>query len=70
MGKRVSRGQIEFDERYFSTEVNLEEKENPRKQGRGSQKVTKVLVMAEIKEVEGKIMKKVKPRKIGFIKSR
>ena len=72
MGKRDSQyslsGQIELDEGFFSTKVNPEEKENPRKRGRGSQKMTKVLVMAESKEVKGKTTKKGKPRKVGFIK--
>jgi len=72
MGKRDERyilsGQIELDEGFFSTEIKEEEKEEPLKRGRGSQKKTKVLVVAESKEVEGKATKKGKPRKVGFIK--
>lgn len=72
MGKRdeqyILSGQIELDEGFFSTEVKPEEKNKPLKRGRGSQKMTKVLVMAESKEVEGEITKKGKPRKVGFIK--
>jgi hypothetical protein len=72
MGKRDSQyslsGQIKLDERFFSTKINPEEKENLRKRGRGSQKMSKVLVMAESKEVEGKATKKGKPRTVGFIK--
>ena len=72
MGKRDSQyelsGQIELDEGFFSTEVQTENKGKPLKQGRGSQKKTKVLVMAESKEVEGEVTKKGKPRKVGFIK--
>ena len=41
-------GQIELDEGFFSTIIPDEEKDKPLKRGRGSQKKTKVLVMAEI----------------------
>jgi len=72
MGKRDSQymlsGQIELDEGFFSTEVKPEDRDKPRKRGRGSQKKTKVLVMAESKKVEGERSKKGKPRKVGFIK--
>jgi len=72
MGKRDGQyelsGQIELDEGFFATEVKSEEKNKPLKRGRGSQKKTKVLVMAESKEVEGKVTKKGRPRKVGFIK--
>lgn len=72
MGKRddqyILSGQIELDEGFFSTEVKPEDKDKPLKRGRGSQKRTKVLVMAESKEVEGKTNKKGKPRKVGFMK--
>lgn len=72
MGKRddqyILSGQIELDEGFFSTRVKPEDKGNPLKRGRGSQKKTKVLVMTESKEVEGKTTKKGKPRKVGFIK--
>ncbi len=51
MGKRdgeyVLAGRIELDEGYFSTEVLEDEKDLPLKRGRGSQKKSKVLVMAK-----------------------
>ena len=72
MGQRDSKyelsGQIELDEGYFTTEIKKEEKDQPLKRGRGSQKKTKVLVMAESKEVEGETSKNGKPRKVGYIK--
>lgn len=72
MGKRDNEytlsGQIELDEGFFSTEVEPDEKNKPLKRGRGSQKKSKVLVMAESKTVEGKTTKKGKPRKVGYIK--
>ena len=72
MGKRDDQytltGQIELDEGFFSTEVRAEDKGRPLKRGRGSQKRTKVLVMAESQEVEGQTTKKGKPRRVGFIK--
>ena len=56
MGKRddeyILAGRIELDEGYFSTEVPTEEKDKPLKRGRGSQKKSKVLVMAESEMVE------------------
>ena len=61
-------GQIELDDGFFSTEVKEQEKGKPLKRGRGSQKKTKVLVMAESKEIEGETSKKGKPRKVGYIK--
>jgi len=72
MGKRNEQyqlcGSIELDEGFFSTEIADEEKDKPLKRGRGSQKKTKVLVMAESKAVEGKTKKNGKPRKVRFIK--
>jgi hypothetical protein len=51
MGKRdgeyVLAGRIELDEGYFSTEIPKEEKKHPLKRGRGSQKKSKVIVMAD-----------------------
>src|SRR5690554_7760566 len=47
-------GAIELDDAFFSTEISIEEKEKPVKRGRGSQKKTKVLVMAESKTVDRK----------------
>ncbi len=72
MGKRDEQyqlsGSIELDEGFFSTEITDQEKDKPLKRGRGSQKKTKVLVMAESKAVEGETKKNGKPRKVRFIK--
>ena len=72
MGKRdeqyILSGIIELDEGFFSTVKSKEEKDKPLKRGRGSQKKSKVLVMAESTPVEGKTTKKGKPRKVGHIK--
>jgi len=73
MGKRdgeyVLAGRIELDEGYFSTEAPQSEKENPLKRGRGSQKKTKVLVMAESDFVES-LKQGEKPRRVGYLKMR
>lgn len=61
-------GQIELDDGFFSTETEKQEKDKQLKRGRGSQKKTKVIVMAESKEIEGETSKKGKPRKVGYIK--
>ncbi|KAA6342869.1 hypothetical protein EZS27_009420 [termite gut metagenome] len=45
-------GILELDEGFFSTEMNEEDKRKPLKRGRGSQKKSKVLVMAESAPVE------------------
>ena len=72
MGKRDDQyqlsGQIELDEGFFSTAIEVEDKDKPLKRGRGSQKKTKVLVMVESKVIEGKTTKKGKPRKVGYLK--
>jgi len=71
MGKRdgeyVLAGRIELDEGYFSTEIPQVEKDKPLKRGRGSQKKTKVLVMAESEFVESP-KPGAKPRRVGYIK--
>jgi len=71
MGKRdgeyVLAGRIELDEGYFSTEIPNEEKGKPLKRGRGSQKKSKVLVMAESEMVEAP-KKGQKPRRVGYLK--
>ena len=63
-------GIIELDEGFFSTEMLEKEKNKPLKRGRGSQKKTKVLVMAESVPVEKNEDKKSKgkPRKVNHIK--
>lgn len=71
MGKRdgeyILAGRIELDEGYFSTEIPLEEKDKPLKRGRGSQKKSKVLVMAESEMIESPKKGK-KPRRVGYLK--
>lgn len=59
---------IELDEGFFTTEIDEEEKDKPLKRGRGSQRKSKVLVMAESIPVEGETTKNGKPRKVGHIK--
>ena len=67
-------GIIELDEGYFSTETPDDQKNMPLKRGRGSQRKTKVLVMAETElptEEEAAKAKKCgrnKPTKVGRIK--
>jgi len=71
MGKRdgeyVLAGRIELDEGYFATEIPEEEKRKPLKRGRGSQKKSKVLVMAESEFVESP-KKGQKPKRVGYLK--
>jgi len=71
MGKRdgeyILAGRIELDEGYFSTEASQEEKDKPLKRGRGSQKKSKVLVMAESEFVESPAKGR-KPRRVGYLK--
>ena len=72
MGMRDARyqleGFVELDEGFFSTEVDNSEKDKPLKRGRGSQKKSKVLVMAESTPVEGELSRNGKPRKVNHIK--
>jgi len=58
-------GVVELDEGFFSTEAGKEYKDQPLKRGRGSQKKSKVLVMAESIPTEDE---KGKSRKVGYIK--
>jgi len=51
-GEYVLAGRIELDEGYFSTETFAAEKDKPLKRGCGSQKKSKVLVMAESETVD------------------
>jgi hypothetical protein len=71
MGKRareyVLAGRIELDEGYFSTETYETEKDKPLKRGRGSQRKTKVLVMAESEIVENPVSGK-NPRRVIYLK--
>lgn len=72
MGKRDAeyslKQVIELDESFFSTEMDEEEKNKPLKRGRGSQKKSKVLVMAESIPIDGQTTNKGNPRKVGHIK--
>ena len=71
MGKRedeyILAGSIELDEGFFSTEIPDNKKQEPLKRGRGSQKKTKVLVMAESELVESPKKGK-KKRRVGYLK--
>jgi DNA-directed RNA polymerase subunit RPC12/RpoP len=71
MGKRdgeyILAGRIELDEGYFSTETSKEEKSNALKRGRGSQRKSKVIVMAESEFVESSKSGQ-KPRRVGYLK--
>ncbi|GAB6009395.1 IS1595 family transposase [Dysgonomonas reticulitermitis] len=71
MGRRddeyILAGRIELDEVYFSTGTPAAEKEKPLKRGRGSQKKTKVLVMAESELVEFP-KEGQKSRRVGYLK--
>jgi len=73
MGRRddeyVLAGRIELDEGYFSTETPIEEKDKPLKRGRGSQRKSKVIVMAESEYVESP-KEGQKPRRVGYLKMR
>jgi hypothetical protein len=60
-------GRIELDEGYFSTETPVEEKDQPLKRGRGSQRKSKVIVMAESEFVESPKSGQ-KPRRVGYLK--
>ena len=71
MGKRDAEykvfGMVELDEGFFSTEIPDSEKDKPLKRGHGSQKKTKVLVLAET--AGGAPTKKSdKPTKVKHIK--
>lgn len=71
MGKRDNEYQlkeeIEFDDAFFTAERTAQDKETPLKRGRGSQKKTKVLIMAESKPVDNPKSGK-KPKKVRYIK--
>ena len=71
MGKRdgeyILAGRIELDEGYFATEIPDDEKGEPLKRGRGSQKKSKVLVMAESEFVESPKNGQ-KPKRVGYLK--
>ena len=72
MGKRDIKyqleGVIELDEGFFTTEIEQNQKNEPLKRGRGSQKKSKVLVMAESEPVEYSKSPKSKTRKVKHLK--
>ena len=72
MGKRDSQytlaGTVELDDGFFSTEVAESEKDKPLKRGRGSQKKSKVLVMAETSAGDGRTAGGNKPTAVRHIK--
>lgn len=61
-------GCIELDEGFFTTEIETGEKDVPLKRGRGSQRKTKVLVMAESQPNEVENKKKKIQKRVGYIK--
>ena len=71
MGKRddkyTLKGNIELDEGFFSTETPDSQKQEKLKSGAGSQKKSKVLVIAESTESENQ-KRGQKPKKVGHIK--
>jgi hypothetical protein len=71
MGKRdgeyILAGRIELDEGYFSTETPESEKDKPLKRGCGSQRKSKVLVMAESTFAEPEKIGD-KSRRVGYLK--
>lgn len=71
MGQRDAQytlsGMIELDEGFFSTERDENEKTEPLKRGRGSQKKSKVLVMVESQQVENPKNPK-KPKRVNHLK--
>lgn len=72
MGKRDDRytlkGCIELDEGFFSTEIPQEKKDEKLKAGAGSQRKSKVLVIAESTPAEQTPKKGQKPKSVGHIK--
>jgi DNA-directed RNA polymerase subunit RPC12/RpoP len=71
MGKRDDRynlsGELELDDGFFTTVIPDDQKNEELKRGRGSQKKTKVLVMAE-SEREENPKKNKKSRRVGYLK--
>lgn len=63
-------GAIELDDGFFSTDISDEDKNVPLKKGRGSQRKTKVLVMASTAPGNGEHVTKkgVKPTALKYIK--
>lgn len=66
--KYMLKGCIELDEGFFSTEIPMERKGEKLKAGAGSQRKSKVLVIAESTPVEQEPKKGQKPKRVGHIK--
>lgn len=65
--KYTLKGELELDDGFFTTVIPEEQKNEKLKRGRGSQRKSKVLVMAESEEVDNPKHGK-KSRKVGYIK--
>lgn len=61
-------GMLELDDGFFSTDVEEENKEEPLKRGRVSQKKVKYWLMVESEPVNDETSKKGKERKVRYIK--
>lgn len=61
-------GCIELDEGFFTTAIDNGTKDEPLKRGRGSQRKTKVLVMAESQPNEVENQKKKIQKRVGYLK--
>jgi len=63
-------GAVELDDGFFTTGIPQEEKDAPLKRGRGSQRKTKVLVMASTAPGNGEFLTKrsVKPTALRYVK--
>ena len=72
MGKRndkyTLKGCIELDEGFFSTEIPKEKKDEKLKAGVGSQRKSKVMVIAESTPVDVETKKGMKPKSVNHIK--
>lgn len=68
-GRYVLNGDIEIDEAFFTTETPKEKRGRMLKAGAGSERKSKVLVMAESREIESP-KPNMKPKKVGFLKMR
>jgi len=60
-------GQMELDEGLYTTEIPIDQKDDPLKRGCGSQRKSKVLVLVESTFVDNP-KKERKPKQIGHVK--
>lgn len=67
-GKYTLKGCIELDEGFFSTEIPKEKKDEKLKAGVGSQRKSKVMVIAESSPVDNENKKGLKPKLVKRIK--